>query len=645
MPTGNPIPCTFKYGTTECDTLDGDDPNATRISCTVANGSYQAVFQTGTLDGTPVFFPVDGDNFTPAAERGTATIGPPYATGRLPVGDAGAPLHNFSFTSEVRYWFPFDSSKTYTLKFLGDDDVWVFINRRLAVDLGGIHTAVGCNSLVATCTIGQVIVNAGNNFGMTNGNVYEVVVFQAERQKTSSSYQLTLSAFNGAPTACGPTCGDRVVTPPEQCDNGTVNNTGGYNKCTPDCKLGPYCGDMMVTDAETCDNGRNDDNYGATSGCGAGCKLPARCGDLIVQTEYGEQCDDGTNSGAYGGCTQPVPARRLLRRRQGAEPAGAVRRRRQRRHLRQLRQPEHAAARTASSVRAAATASCRTSTASSASRRARTIPNCTAACRQPGICGDGVKTPPEECDYGAAENNGEYGGCAPGCILAPHCGDARQERPRGVRRRRPRQQLRRLLAGVQAGRPLRRRHDQPALRAVRRRREQRPDGRVFDRLQVQHPVAGVRRPTAAAARVSGGAGGALRHDGGGGRRTVARDQANQLIDLERLSHHGRRRCGPRCRGSAAVINIPLIPCRSARRTRSMPPMSGIVMSAMMKPGGFALSSNAIAARACVSPRATMPSSHSISTISALTSASSSTTSTHQGIDMADHVSFPGRADL
>ena len=45
----------------------------------VANGSYQAVFQTGTLDGTPVFFPVDGDNFNAAAaERGPATIGFPY---------------------------------------------------------------------------------------------------------------------------------------------------------------------------------------------------------------------------------------------------------------------------------------------------------------------------------------------------------------------------------------------------------------------------------------------------------------------------------------------------------------------------------------------------------------------------------------
>ena len=65
-----------------------------------------------------------------------------------------------------------------------------------------------------------------------------------------------------------------------------------------DCKLGPFCGDTMVTDDEQCDNGTNNDAYGAKTGCGPGCKLPARCGDLLVQTEYGEQCDDGINNGA-----------------------------------------------------------------------------------------------------------------------------------------------------------------------------------------------------------------------------------------------------------------------------------------------------------------------------------------------------------
>ena len=40
-----------------------------------------------------------------------------------------------------------------------------------------------------------------------------------------------------------------------------------------------------------------------------------------------------------------------------------------------------------------------------------------------------VTTPPEQCDYGAVDNNGEYGGCAPGCILAPHCGDGVKNGP------------------------------------------------------------------------------------------------------------------------------------------------------------------------------------------------------------------------
>ena len=34
--------------------------------------------------------------------------------------------HNYSFTTELRYWFQYQGNEK--LKFTGDDDVWVFIN-------------------------------------------------------------------------------------------------------------------------------------------------------------------------------------------------------------------------------------------------------------------------------------------------------------------------------------------------------------------------------------------------------------------------------------------------------------------------------------------------------------------------------------
>src|SRR4029079_6423087 len=274
---GNPIPCRSRFASsTDCQTLEA--MGATRISCTMSGGNWVAVYQTGALDGTPTFFPIDD---VPGAQLETraANLPPPYDPNwNLEVP---AKSHNFSFTTEIRYWFPYDSSQTYTLDSRGDDCLWMFVNKKLAVHIGGIHTPQQKS----------ITINAANagNFGLTNGGVYEVEVFQAERQTTSSSFKLTLSGFNAGTSACGPVCGDRVVTPPEQCDNGTANNTGGYNKCTSDCKLGPFCGDAMVTDGEQCDNGTNGDAYGAMSGCAPGCKLPARCGDLIVQTEYGEQ--------------------------------------------------------------------------------------------------------------------------------------------------------------------------------------------------------------------------------------------------------------------------------------------------------------------------------------------------------------------
>ncbi len=254
--TGMAIPCTSRFGATDCDRFDAM-MGYTRIACMVNGNSYRATYQTGTIDGTPTFFPVDGDMFTPAAERSSAGLAPPYDANFNP--EPGMPKHNFGFTSEVRYWFRYDATKTYVLDFTGDDDVWLFINRKLAVDLGGIHTPVQ----------GSVTFGAGQpaKFGLANGQVYEVAVFQAERQTNGSSYRLTLSGFSAAASECTAICGDGILSIGEECDDGT--NPGGYGQCGPGCKLGEFCGDGVVQPAyEDCDDGVN-----IGKPCPSGCKV------------------------------------------------------------------------------------------------------------------------------------------------------------------------------------------------------------------------------------------------------------------------------------------------------------------------------------------------------------------------------------
>jgi fibro-slime domain-containing protein len=261
--SGNPIACTSKYASsTDCQTklAAGEE----MLKCNIENGNYTALFIVAKVDGNPLFFPVDDDNFTPASEREGAQVPPLYdPQGTWPYDtDANGVkrMHNFSFTSEVRYWFKYDASKTYQLDFVGDDDVWVFINKKLALDIGGIHTPVADTITLNTAT-------AASQGGMKDGNVYEVAVFQAERQTTGSSYKLTLSGFNAAPSDCKPICGDGIVEIGEDCDDGK-NTGGGYGQCGPGCKLqAGFCGDGIVQQDEDCDDGVNNGNP-----CPSGCR-------------------------------------------------------------------------------------------------------------------------------------------------------------------------------------------------------------------------------------------------------------------------------------------------------------------------------------------------------------------------------------
>jgi fibro-slime domain-containing protein len=92
--------------------------------------------------------------------------------------DALGVAHNFHFTTEIHTQFVYNGGETFN--FTGDDDLWVFINNQLVIDLGGVHSAE--NASVALDTEAARI-------GLTQGGVYPFDMFYNERHTVASDFR------------------------------------------------------------------------------------------------------------------------------------------------------------------------------------------------------------------------------------------------------------------------------------------------------------------------------------------------------------------------------------------------------------------------------------------------------------------------
>jgi len=94
--------------------------------------------------------------------------------------------HNFHFTTEIHTTFKYQGGESFTFK--GDDDLWLFINGRLAIDLGGLH-----EELSQTINLDAIAAS----LGITAGETYPMDIFHAERHTVDSNFHIetTIDCF------------------------------------------------------------------------------------------------------------------------------------------------------------------------------------------------------------------------------------------------------------------------------------------------------------------------------------------------------------------------------------------------------------------------------------------------------------------
>lgn len=139
---------------------------------------FKIMSEVESVYSTNIYFPIDGEGFGNNNNTGL-----------------DKKIHNFGFTTELTYYFIYnDNEKNQIINITGDDDIWLFVNGILAIDLGGDHSSIsGSINLKPDTVVYQDDIGSykfNSKFNLIEGQYVEVKLFHAERGPAGSSLEI-----------------------------------------------------------------------------------------------------------------------------------------------------------------------------------------------------------------------------------------------------------------------------------------------------------------------------------------------------------------------------------------------------------------------------------------------------------------------